>query len=399
MAPKKLIATLGTVLLFGVGVATAAFADTPPATSEPTTTEPTAPTSTTTTDATSDSTTSTVTTTAPAETTQTTPTTPTVPTTNASAPQRHATIPRGLPHGASVADTPPGNARPAAVPHRKRHRRRVSRPLTVTPPLGRGSYVFPVVGAWGYVDTYGGFRGDVHGNWHHGVDLFAPLGTPVVAVADGTINRVGWEKVGGWRLWVRDAAADEFYYAHLSGYAPGIFHSRHVRAGQVIGFVGNTGDAFPGGTHLHFEIHPHQLLRLRYDGAVDPATYLVSWSRLSSVDAPVPVHPRLPAQPLLRQEARDVFRKLLVARHVIDEPLTAFGPSEVDRPPAPSAEPAPHTLSMHARPLVGAAASGSSRPIVPLFAGLLTLVLLVATPALALMALVRPWRKRAAESG
>ncbi len=55
---------------------------------------------------------------------------------------------------------------------------------------------------WG--DSYGGVRSDVPGGWHHGDDLFAPLGTPVVAVADGTIFAVGWNRVGGWRLWLVD---------------------------------------------------------------------------------------------------------------------------------------------------------------------------------------------------
>ena len=87
-----------------------------------------------------------------------------------------------------------------------------------------GQLLFPVVGVSGYGDSYGAFRGDVHGKWHHGDDIFAALGTPVVAVANGTINRVGWHPRGGWRLWVRDAAANQFYYAHLSGYAPRVFH-------------------------------------------------------------------------------------------------------------------------------------------------------------------------------
>ena len=140
----------------------------------------------------------------------------------------------------------------------------------MTPPLGLSGYVFPVAGESSYVDTYGGFRGDVPGNWHHGDDIFASLGTPVLAVADGTLNRVGWQRLGGWRLWVRDAKRNQFYYAHLSGYSPLALHSRHVKAGDVIGFIGNTGDAFTTPPHLHFEIHPHQLLRLRLQRSRQP---------------------------------------------------------------------------------------------------------------------------------
>jgi Peptidase family M23 len=195
----------------------------------------------------------------------------------------------------------------------------------VTPPLGQTHYVFPVVGEAGYVDTYGDFRSDVHGKWHHGDDIFAPLGAPVVAVASGTINRIGWRKAGGWRLWVRDSFANQFYYAHLSGYARSVFHSKYVRAGQVIGFVGNTGDAFPRAPHLHFEIHPHQLLRLRYDGAVDPTTYLDSWTHLTSAPASRPLLPRLPKQLLVRREARLVFRQLLATRQTTEQTATRTG--------------------------------------------------------------------------
>lgn len=190
-------------------------------------------------------------------------------------------------------------------------------PLTVTPPLANKHYIFPVVGTVEYFDTYGAFRSDVPGNWHHGDDIFAPLGTPVVAVASGTINRVGWNAVGGWRVWVRDGAGDEFYYAHLSGYAGHDLHSSRVKAGEVIGFVGNTGDAFTTSPHVHFEVHPRQLLQLGYDGAVDPTTYLDHWQHLSHVHAPTPVHPPLPTQPAIRKEAVYVFRELLAARHII----------------------------------------------------------------------------------
>ena len=209
----------------------------------------------------------------PAETTTTAPPTPT-------------TTPRHRLGGRLLIDTLPRGASAVRCAVRERATGASASQEASAPSLGAaqgytaarsGRYVFPVVGVSGYGDSYGAFRGDVHGKWHHGDDIFAPLGAPVVAVANGTINRVGWHKRGGWRLWVRDTAANQFYYAHLSGYAPRVFHTRHVRAGDVLSFVGNTGDAFASPPHLHFEVHPHQLLRLRYDGAVDPTTYLDGW--------------------------------------------------------------------------------------------------------------------------
>ncbi len=279
-----------------------------------------------------------------------------------------------------------GNLRPTRS-HRKKHRHRVSKPLEVTPPLGQGAYVFPVVGVSGYGDSYGAFRGDVHGKWHHGDDIFAALGAPVVAVANGTINRVGWHKRGGWRLWVRDAAANQFYYAHLSGYAPRVFHTRHVRAGDVLGFVGNTGDAFASPPHLHFEVHPHQLLRLRYDGAVNPTTYLNSWSRMRSVHAPFPVHPRLPRHPSLRREARQVFRQLLLARHLIERPTAPLEPPQINHRAHRSAP--LRQLQKREEPAMPTVSAGGAMPTVPLLAALLVIAVFVATPALAATVLLR----------
>ena len=217
-------------------------------------------------------------------------------------------------------------------------------PLTVTPPLDGGPYVFPVETDAYVPDTYGAARSDVPGGWHHGDDIFAPLGTPVVAVATGRLNRVGWEKLGGWRLWVRDRNGDEFYYAHLSGYSPAALDDRHVHRGEVIGFVGNTGDAFTTIPHLHFEIHPRSLLHLQYDGAVDPTSYLARWPRPRLRDAPRPVVPRLPRAALPREEATQNFRELLDARGLKPLPPHAK-PVRVAAPPAvvdiPTALPAP----------------------------------------------------------
>ena len=190
-------------------------------------------------------------------------------------------------------------------------------PLTITPPLSGGPYVFPVGGNAFFGDSYGGLRTDVAGGWHHGDDIFAPLGTPVIAVADGTLNRIGWERLGGWRLWVRDNAGDQYYYAHLSGYSPLALASKRVHRGDVIGFVGNTGDAFTTLPHLHFEIHPRQLLHLHYDGAVNPTGYLQSWPRPGKLHAPRPVHPRLPRAAAWRHEAAVNFRELLAARGLL----------------------------------------------------------------------------------
>jgi murein DD-endopeptidase MepM/ murein hydrolase activator NlpD len=158
-----------------------------------------------------------------------------------------------------------------------------SAPLDLHPTLSPKGYVFPVYGASSYGDTYGGPRGDVSGGWHHGDDIFAPIGTPLLAVAHGTVFSVGWNKIGGWRLWLRDDSGNEFYYAHLSAYSPYAVNGAIVEAGDVLGFVGDTGDARGTPSHLHFEVHPVGLLGLGYDGAVDPTPYLDGWKHLEDV--------------------------------------------------------------------------------------------------------------------
>jgi hypothetical protein len=150
-------------------------------------------------------------------------------------------------------------------------------PIGLQPELTAGGYVFPVYGPHDFADTFGAFRGDVAGNWHHGDDIFAPLGAPVLACADGTVFSVGWNDVGGNRLWLRDGQGNEFYYAHLSAYSPAARNGHRVKAGEVVGFVGNTGDAEGTAYHLHFEVHPVAYLALGYDGAVDPTAYLLAW--------------------------------------------------------------------------------------------------------------------------
>jgi murein DD-endopeptidase MepM/ murein hydrolase activator NlpD len=140
-----------------------------------------------------------------------------------------------------------------------------------------------VYGPVSFGDSFGGPRSALVGGWHHGEDLFAPLGTPILAVADGTVFSVGWNELGGWRLWLRDRRGNQFYYAHLSAYSPLAVNGREVRAGQVIAFMGNTGEARTTPVHLHFEIHPVSMLQFGYDGAIAPYPYLLAWQRLEDV--------------------------------------------------------------------------------------------------------------------
>jgi murein DD-endopeptidase MepM/ murein hydrolase activator NlpD len=174
---------------------------------------------------------------------------------------------------------PPAGAPPATSPPVQ------SPPPGVRPNLTAGGHVFPVYGPASFSDDFGAARADT--GWHHGNDIFAPLGAPVLAVTDGTLFLVGWNTIGGNRFWLRDLQGNEFYYAHLSAFTPAARDGAHVKAGDVIGFVGATGDAAGTPTHLHFEVHPAALLGMGYDGVIDPYPYLLAWQRLddASFDA------------------------------------------------------------------------------------------------------------------
>jgi murein DD-endopeptidase MepM/ murein hydrolase activator NlpD len=149
--------------------------------------------------------------------------------------------------------------------------------------LSRGGYVFPVHGPASFGDSFGASRPNVQGGWHHGEDIFAPSGSPLLAVAGGTLHTIGFNRIGGYRLWLRDDDGNEFYYAHLSAYSPLAVEGKRVEAGDVIGFLGDTGDADGGAPHLHFEIHPASMASLGYDGVVAPYPILLAWRRSDDV--------------------------------------------------------------------------------------------------------------------
>lgn len=116
-------------------------------------------------------------------------------------------------------------------------------------------FSFPVRAPFSFVDTFGAPRSG-HRK-HEGIDIFAAKGTPLYAVVDGVIEEKGVNGLGGNKLWLRSPGDGwKYYYAHLSGYASGIYNGARVSKGQVIGYVGNTGNARTTPPHVHFESHP-----------------------------------------------------------------------------------------------------------------------------------------------
>ena len=153
--------------------------------------------------------------------------------------------------------------------------KRISESAGTTVPIPTGAtHVFPVLGGGRYSNDWGAARATTGS--HQGLDIFNELGTPLVAVADGVVFKVGWNRVGGWRLWLRDDLGHEYYYAHLLAFSPVPFDGVRVKAGTVLGYMGTSGDAQGTPPHLHFEVHPGG------GAAVPPIPYVSRWPWLSS---------------------------------------------------------------------------------------------------------------------
>lgn len=102
-------------------------------------------------------------------------------------------------------------------------------------------------------DTFNEARG---GERHHeALDILAPAGTPVLAVADGHIQKLFTSVRGGFTIYQFEPSGRyAYYYAHLQRYAPGLAEGKAVKRGQVIGYVGSSGNANPAAPHLHFAV-------------------------------------------------------------------------------------------------------------------------------------------------
>ena len=114
-------------------------------------------------------------------------------------------------------------------------------------------YNYTSTNDFGAVRTYGGDR------THEGNDLIADMGTPIVSMTDGEITRLGWNEYGGQRIGITSNKGTYFYYAHMDSYADGMIKGKRVEAGEVIGYIGDTGYGPPGTRgklvpHLHIQI-------------------------------------------------------------------------------------------------------------------------------------------------
>jgi len=163
--------------------------------------------------------------------------------------------------GPSAGAASPPPAPPPATPDTPVAPAAIAPPPTVGPQVGDapaevpGRLLVPVQGVRPnqLVDTYTAARSQ--GRSHDAIDIVARRGTPVLATAPGVVLKLFQSVRGGTALY--ELAPDRrtiYYYAHLDRYAPGVAEGRALRQGDLIGYVGNTGNAGPGNYHLHFEV-------------------------------------------------------------------------------------------------------------------------------------------------
>ncbi len=129
-------------------------------------------------------------------------------------------------------------------------------------------YEFPVAGGKNTnIQSFWGANRDAGRRAHEGIDIFAPRGTPVIAVTNGQITSSGERGLGGKQVWIRDQKRNQsIYYAHLDSIKP--ISNNRVKTGDTIGFVGNSGNARTTPPHLHFGIYKG------YRGAIDPLPHV-----------------------------------------------------------------------------------------------------------------------------
>ena len=130
--------------------------------------------------------------------------------------------------------------------------------------------------SWMFERTYGGSYG------HEGTDLMADIQKngyyPVLSISDGVVENIGWLEKGGWRIGIRSTHDVYFYYAHLDSYAEYFQKGDVIQAGQIIGYMGDTGYGKTEGTRGKFDVHLHLGIYVRTEElpelAVNPYWFL-----------------------------------------------------------------------------------------------------------------------------
>lgn len=145
-------------------------------------------------------------------------------------------------------------------------------PPPVAPPEPPAALLIPVQGIKPdqLRDTFSETRGG--GRIHDAIDILAPKGTSVLAVDDGRVVKLFTSVPGGLTIYQFDLAEKfAYYYAHLDGYAPGVVEGKMLKRGELIGYVGSTGNAIASAPHLHFAIFVLGLQKRWWEGiAINP---------------------------------------------------------------------------------------------------------------------------------
>jgi murein DD-endopeptidase MepM/ murein hydrolase activator NlpD len=136
---------------------------------------------------------------------------------------------------------------------------------------------FPVAGPSYWTNDWHACR-DGCTRFHEGLDMFAPTGTPLVAIADGVVTQKVVGELSGISVEIQDSHGVQYFYAHLDDWAPGLRAGQQVQQGDVIGYVGNTGNAIYTPPHLHLEVQPGGV-------PVPPKPFVDKWLELSERQA------------------------------------------------------------------------------------------------------------------
>ncbi|HET7652527.1 MAG TPA: M23 family metallopeptidase [Acidimicrobiales bacterium] len=174
---------------------------------------------------------------------------------------------------------------------------------------------FPIAGTATFGDDWWYPRFVPTFHLHVGTDIFAAYGTPIRAPVDGRV-RISNGKVGGLAVYVYMPDGTYFYMAHMSALADGLTEGEHVKTGDVVGFVGDSGNAKGGAPHCHFEIHP------RGGPPIDPKPYLDRF--VADAKAQVP-------------QLVDYYARLAAARQAVPAPAADAAPLPVTPAPSPAA--------------------------------------------------------------